>query len=116
MGVRLPGLHGDPVQHRRGDHHAPGELRPRRVPTGLPSRTREEFITRSESSAYAPPRVTVRGYAIAREISRGGQAVIFEAIQESTGRKVAIRLLREGALLTAEQRARFEREAPRPAF
>ena len=26
------------------------------------------------------------------------------------GRKIAIRLLREGALLTAEQRARFERE------
>ncbi|MBM4017930.1 MAG: DUF1080 domain-containing protein, partial [Planctomycetes bacterium] len=74
--------------------------------------TRDEFVTGPgiPGGAASPPPITVRGYSILREISRGGQAVILEAIQESTGRKVAIRVLREGALLTAEQRARFERE------
>ncbi len=68
--------------------------------------------TRSESSASAPPppSIIVRGYTLVREISRGGQAVIFQAVQESTGRKVAVRMMREGRLMAADQRARFERE------
>ena len=49
-------------------------------------------------------------YTILREISRGGQAVVFEAIQKSTGRKVAIKVSRAGAWASASERARFDRE------
>jgi hypothetical protein len=88
---------------------------PPNPPQGPPDRPPPgEGTTRSESVSPAPPSaappITIGGYAIVHEISRGGQAVILEAIQASTGRKVAVRVLREGALLTAEQRARFDRE------
>ncbi len=54
--------------------------------------------------------VTIPGYTLRREISRGGQAVVFEATQESTGRTVAIKVLKEGALASPSERARMERE------
>lgn len=50
------------------------------------------------------------GYAVLREVSRGGQGVVYEALQDGTKRRVAIKVLtgsREGA--DAAQR-RFERE------
>src|SRR5690242_9428664 len=56
------------------------------------------------------PRVNVSGYVLAREIGRGGQAVVFEATQTSTGRRVAVKLLREAALASPQQRARLDRE------
>jgi serine/threonine protein kinase len=64
----------------------------------------------AEGEGLPPSSFKVPGYSIIREISRGGQAVVFEALQESTGRKVAVKVLREGPFLTARQRARFDRE------
>ncbi|GMU81656.1 MAG: hypothetical protein AMXMBFR47_15270 [Planctomycetota bacterium] len=52
----------------------------------------------------------VPGYTIEREISRGGQGVVYEAVQQSTGRRVAIKLMLAGPLASAGERARFERE------
>lgn len=51
-----------------------------------------------------------RGYEIVREIHRGGQGVVYEAIQKSTKRKVAIKVLREGPFSGPQDKARFERE------
>jgi len=56
------------------------------------------------------PRQRIDGYDLLREISRGGQAVVFEAIQKSTGRRVAIKFLHGGAFSTTAETARFERE------
>jgi serine/threonine protein kinase len=56
-------------------------------------------------------RAALRGYQILSEISRGGQAAVYKAIQESTGRKVAIKVLPGGALASSRSRARFDREA-----
>jgi formylglycine-generating enzyme required for sulfatase activity/tRNA A-37 threonylcarbamoyl transferase component Bud32 len=53
----------------------------------------------------------VQGYQILCEVSRGGQATVFKAIQEVTGRRVAIKVLTGGALAGSRHRARFEREA-----
>lgn len=53
----------------------------------------------------------VAGYQILSEVSRGGQATVFKAIQEITGRRVAIKVLTGGALAGSRHRARFEREA-----
>ncbi len=62
------------------------------------------------ASLNAPPMVSIVGYRVLREISRGGQAVVCEAIQQSTGRKVAIKIMREGPLASPRERARFDRE------
>ncbi|MBK8914694.1 MAG: tetratricopeptide repeat protein [Phycisphaerales bacterium] len=52
----------------------------------------------------------LQGYDVEREIHRGGQGVVFRALQRSTNRAVAIKFLREGPLSTPAERARFERE------
>ncbi len=62
------------------------------------------------SALQGPSLIAIVGYHVVREVSRGGQAVVCEAIQQSTGRKVAIKLMREGPLASARERARFDRE------
>ncbi|MBL8763149.1 MAG: protein kinase [Phycisphaerae bacterium] len=60
--------------------------------------------------AAAPALVVVPGYSIAGEISRGGQGVVYRAIQIQTKRRVALKVLLRGAFASARERARFERE------
>ncbi len=50
------------------------------------------------------------GYALEREVHSGGQGVVYAAIQKSTGRRVALKALRESVFSTPLERARFERE------
>ena len=52
----------------------------------------------------------IEGYEIIREIHRGGQGVVYQAIQKSTKRKVAIKVLLEGPYASKSARRRFERE------
>ncbi|HRW54308.1 MAG TPA: protein kinase [Phycisphaerae bacterium] len=52
----------------------------------------------------------IPGYEIIREARRGGQGVIFQAIQRSTNRKVAIKVLLDGALSDEKALERFQRE------
>lgn len=59
----------------------------------------------STSTATGPA-----GYQVLGEISRGGQGVVFDALQRSTGRRVALKRLAAGRLSTSAQRRRFERE------
>ncbi|MCH2135584.1 MAG: serine/threonine-protein kinase [Phycisphaerales bacterium] len=53
----------------------------------------------------------IEGYEVVRELSRGGQGVVFEAQQTRTHRKVALKVLLHGAWASKRQRMRFEREA-----
>jgi serine/threonine protein kinase len=58
-----------------------------------------------------PPPGTFEGYELLRELHRGGQGVVYQAIQKTTRRKVAIKVMREGPFASQRERARFEREA-----
>lgn len=55
----------------------------------------------------APP---IPGYTFHSEIHRGGQGIVYTAIQHSTKRRVAIKIMRSGALADRDDRFRFERE------
>lgn len=50
-------------------------------------------------------------FRIIREIGRGGMGVVFEAEQESLGRRVAVKVLPRQVLLDEKHLKRFEREA-----
>ena len=43
-------------------------------------------------------KITMPGYKLGKVIARGGQAIVIKAVQERSGRDVAIKLLREGPL------------------
>src|SRR5262249_22784990 len=49
-------------------------------------------------------------YEITGEAHRGGQSVVYAAVQKSTGRRIAIKIMREGPLARREDALRFERE------
>ena len=50
-------------------------------------------------------------FRIVRELGRGGMGVVFEAVQESLGRPVALKVLATHAQFDATRRERFVREA-----
>ncbi len=71
----------------------------------------EKTVARSTPRAAASPGApSIAGYAITRELNRGGQGVVYQAIQLSTKRKVAIKVLRDGHFADPREKARFERE------
>ena len=53
----------------------------------------------------------LNGFRIVREIGRGGMGIVFEAEEESLGRRVAVKVLPRQLLLKERQLKRFQREA-----
>src|SRR6266851_4266804 len=74
------------------------------LPTSEVSRT-------SDVSADAQPPLPLGDYQIIREIGRGGMGVVYEAIQLSLGRRVALKVLPLAGALDARQLQRFKNEA-----
>jgi serine/threonine protein kinase/outer membrane protein assembly factor BamB len=69
-----------------------------------------DFIHTAERPAgEAPPRLG--DFRIVREIGRGGMGVVYEAEQLSLKRRVALKVLRFGAVADEQAMARFQREA-----
>jgi serine/threonine protein kinase/WD40 repeat protein len=79
------------------------------------ARFEREFAAAASARAFARD-LTERsipelpGYEVVREVSRGGQGIVFEAIQVRTRRRVALKILRQDHGLRRSHRARFERE------
>ncbi|MBI1827251.1 MAG: serine/threonine protein kinase [Planctomycetes bacterium] len=67
-------------------------------------------LTCEQAAAPGPLPDSIPGYDLLKEIHRGGQGVVYEAKQQSTRRKVAIKVLREGPFAGRIEQARFERE------
>ena len=64
----------------------------------------------AESPAFMMP-ASLPGYSIGRMIGKGGMGVVFEGIQRSLKRKVAIKALLHGAWASDNERKMFQREA-----
>lgn len=56
------------------------------------------------------PKDLIPGYQIIREIHHGGQGIVYQAVQQSTKRRVAIKVLLEGPYASQASRRRFDRE------
>src|SRR5437868_1652084 len=67
----------------------------------------EELKRTNKWSGAAP---TIPGYDDLRELQRGGQGIVYTATQKSTRRRVAIKVLLDGAIASHAARRRFERE------
>jgi serine/threonine protein kinase/WD40 repeat protein len=63
------------------------------------------------SSRAAPMPEQLGDYRIVREIGRGGMGIVYEAVQQSLGRRVALKVLSRDRPLGPIQLIRFEREA-----
>ena len=65
----------------------------------------------SGSAQELPPTETYPGFEVIRPLHKGGRGVGYLAIQAGSSRKVAIRVLQDGASIGPRGRARLEREA-----
>jgi tRNA A-37 threonylcarbamoyl transferase component Bud32/tetratricopeptide (TPR) repeat protein len=61
-------------------------------------------------SPISRSRWSIAGYDPVCLLPRGGQGIVYRAVQQSTGRSVAIKMLRHGDLATPAEQARFLRE------
>ena len=69
------------------------------------------FLAADNGAALSIRLQRLGDYRILREIGRGGMGVVYEAEQESLGRRVALKELSAGPLLDPKKVRRFEREA-----
>src|SRR5437870_8486843 len=61
--------------------------------------------------AELQPELPLGDFRLIREIGRGGMGVVYEAVQQSLGRRVALKVLPFAATLDAKQLQRFKNEA-----
>lgn len=70
----------------------------------------EATIDDKAAAASKLPADAIPGYTIQTEIHRGGQGVVYRALQQSTGRHVAIKVMYQGPFQGPYDGARFARE------
>ncbi|MEP3480194.1 MAG: serine/threonine-protein kinase [Fuerstiella sp.] len=67
-------------------------------------------LAKSPTDSPLPPTDSIPGYKILKELHRGGQGVVYQAIQQSTKRKVALKVMLDGPFAGPASKRRFERE------
>jgi WD40 repeat protein/serine/threonine protein kinase len=65
----------------------------------------------ADAAADLSPEAPLGDYRLVREIGRGGMGVVYEAVQISLGRRVALKILPFAAALDGKQLQRFKNEA-----
>jgi WD40 repeat protein/serine/threonine protein kinase len=68
------------------------------------------FVSQGDAANGKPPE-RLGDYRILRDVGRGGMGIVYEAEQESLGRRVALKVLASHALFDAKHLLRFQREA-----
>jgi len=114
-------------RHRRGERPSVEEYAARYP--DLADEIRDLFPALVMMEELKPPTIDVTGaydgarpgtgkslerlgdFRILREVGRGGMGIVYEAEQESLGRRVALKVLPSQALLDPQQQKRFQREA-----
>ena len=76
---------------------------------GLSGSPGHAATTQAESDM--PPQSRLGDYHILREVGRGGMGIVYEALQISLGRRVALKVLPHSAAVDPKQRQRFQIEA-----
>jgi serine/threonine protein kinase len=78
------------------------------------TQSRSDVHANGSPVSMRPPASTpvpnIPGYEILKQIGRGGMGIVFKAVQLSTKRIVALKLLLEGPYASETSRKRFERE------
>ncbi len=104
------------ARYRNGEHPSLSEFVARHPDLAdeirdlFPTLTAMEQARVSTRAAHAAPE-RIGEYRIVREVRRGGMGIVYEAIQESLGRHVALKILPTHSLLDTRQLQRFQREA-----
>jgi hypothetical protein len=79
---------------------------------GAAAQVRQPVATPPAVSALeVQPELPLGDYRIVREVGRGGMGVVYEAVQLSLGRRIALKVLPFAAALDAKQLQRFKNEA-----
>jgi len=119
---RLSQIVQDVIRRRDGGEHVSDEelleahpdLAPR-LRASLVALRRVEEAQHEAQSASADleatlPHEAFPDYDLVNEVHRGGQGVVYRARQRTTGREVAVKVMRDGSLHGPHAMARFERE------
>ncbi len=98
--------------NNKDSHEKPGRLREQvEAARQLVEEAEDNYESgRADEGATQTLPDSFPGYEITREIHRGGQGIVYQAIQESPRRDVAIKVMREGLCSGPHDRVRFERE------
>src|SRR6516162_2409297 len=87
------------------------QLRTLLPPVARMEQWKRQRMGRSSTTEAANPLKKLGDYRILGEVGRGGMGIVYEAIQESLGRRVALKILPKHSLLDAKKLDRFHREA-----
>ena len=108
LGEKLRALSRVDAAQERAAQPAPGDSGDEAVGQMETWGTGEPPVESVDAAPVTAP--TIPGYKIIRELHRGGQGVVYQALQKSTNRKVAVKLLLQGAYASPSAKKRFERE------
>ena len=103
---------GDPVGETVVEHISGCEICKARLEVAQEDAkfvTRARSLLRQDAVPIGVPRI--QGYKDLRLLNAGAQGVVYKAVQESTSRVVAIKVLVAGRTATVRARLRAEREA-----
>lgn len=88
--------------------HPRGPLSPTLPATPIGNPATDETV--DVQTGNQVPRAAIEGYEVVKELHRGGQGVVYQAIQKSTKRKVALKVMLEGPFASEATKHRFQRE------